>query len=130
MVAMTTTASLWPGLAAVAGHPHPSTISDEYGVFPYECYDRPMTATKTSRLDLRLTDAQRTDIERAADLAGTTLTGWAVTALTAAARQEIAQAAVTTVPDAAWTEFLALLDQPLDARTEELLARTPVWAQT
>ncbi|MBC7032500.1 DUF1778 domain-containing protein, partial [Salmonella enterica subsp. enterica serovar Enteritidis] len=31
---------------------------------------------KTSRLDIRLTDAQRQPIERAAELTGSTLTQW------------------------------------------------------
>ncbi|MDR1823863.1 MAG: DUF1778 domain-containing protein [Bifidobacteriaceae bacterium] len=86
-----------------------------------------MPPTKTARLDLRLVESQRADIERAAALSGSTITGWAVTTLTTAAHRELAAAAVTTVPAQDWEAFVAALDAPLDPATLELLARRPVW---
>jgi len=82
---------------------------------------------KTARLDLRLTDDQRAVIDQASELAGTTVTGWAVSRLFSAARQEVVDSRVTAVPQAAWEGFLAALDMPWDGRTSELMARTPVW---
>jgi uncharacterized protein (DUF1778 family) len=67
-------------------------------------------------------------VERAAQLSGSTLSGWAVPALVGAARREVASAAVTTLAPAAWDEFVAALDRPRDPRTADLLARRPVWA--
>jgi uncharacterized protein (DUF1778 family) len=86
-----------------------------------------MAAQKNSRLDLRLTDNQRSDIECAADLAGSTLTGWAASTLAEAARQQIAAAQTSYLPDSAWEEFLVMLDEPMDERAKELLSRRPVW---
>lgn len=86
-------------------------------------------ATKTSRLDLRLSDEQRSAVEQAANLAGSTLTGWAVSRLTSAAWDELAAARSTTLPDAAFDEFLTMLDSPEDPRMAELLAQAPAWDQ-
>lgn len=44
---------------------------------------------KTSRLDIRLTDAQRQLIERAAELTGSTLTQWTARHLLESARKDI-----------------------------------------
>ena len=47
---------------------------------------------KTSRLDIRLTDAQRQLIERAAELTGSTLTQWTTRHLLESARKNIEEA--------------------------------------
>jgi uncharacterized protein (DUF1778 family) len=86
-----------------------------------------MAAAKTSRLGLRLTGDERAVVEQAARLSGSTVAGWAVSALAGRACREISAAAATDVPGEHWNEFAALLDQPPDPRTTELLARTPVW---
>ena len=82
---------------------------------------------KTARLDLRLTDDQRAVINHASELAGTTVSGWAVSRLFSAARQEVVDSTVTAVPQAAWDDFLAVLGAPWDEPTTELMSRTPVW---
>ncbi|MDR1852513.1 MAG: DUF1778 domain-containing protein [Propionibacteriaceae bacterium] len=89
----------------------------------------PRTHERTSRIDVRLTDAQRQIIEQAAELSGSTLTGWAIPALLDAAHRDIAAAATSSVPAAQWEEFLALLDQEQPEQLTELKARTPVWSQ-
>ncbi len=86
-------------------------------------------APKTSRLDLRLTDEQRRAIERAAELSGSTISGWAVSRLSSAAWQEVAAAQSTTLPADAFEAFLTMLDAPEDPRMAELLSRTPSWEQ-
>jgi len=84
--------------------------------------------TKTSRVDLRLTDDQREVIELAAALSGSTLTGWAVPCLVDVATRQIAATRTTVIPDEQWQRFVDALDAPDDPRTTELLARAPVWA--
>jgi len=83
---------------------------------------------KTSRLDLRLTDEQRAVIERAAELSGTTLSGWAVSCLTTTAREQVATANTIVLPAAAFDEFVRMLEEPWDTTAmDEFMARKPVW---
>lgn len=88
-----------------------------------------MTATKEARLDLRLTRDQRSVIERAAQLSGSTMTGWAVSTLSSIARREVATQATTCIPAAEWEAFLHLLEGPVAPEMTELINRTPVWDQ-
>jgi len=87
-------------------------------------------AIRTDRLDLRLTPDQRRAIERAAELSGSTLTGWAVNRLATAANAELAAAQVTQLSDRAFDQFISMLDAPEDPRMAALQARTPAWAST
>jgi uncharacterized protein (DUF1778 family) len=86
-------------------------------------------ATKTSRLDLRLTEEQHQIIETAASLAGSTLSGWSVSTLTNEAARQINDHQLTMLAPAAWDEFLTMLESPEDPRTTDLLNRKPVWEQ-
>ena len=52
-------------------------------------------ASKTSRLDMRMSDEQRSEIERAASIKGMSLTQWALQNLLAAARRDIQEETVT-----------------------------------
>ena len=73
---------------------------------------------KTSRLDIRLTDAQRQLIERAAELTGSTLTQWTARHLLESARKDIEEATVLHLE----------LDQPVPPAAEKLTERDPQWA--
>lgn len=76
---------------------------------------------KTSRLDIRLTDAQRQLIERAAELTGSTLTQWTARHLLESARKDIEEATVLHLESQA-------LDQPVPPAAEKLTERDPQWA--
>lgn len=76
---------------------------------------------KTSRLDIRLTDAQRQLIERAAELTGSTLTQWTARHLLESARKDIEEATVLHLESQA-------LDQPVPPAAEKLMERDPQWA--
>jgi uncharacterized protein (DUF1778 family) len=69
-------------------------------------------ATKTERFAVRLTAEQDALIRRAAEVAGTDLTNFTVTATLAHARDVLADRRLFVLDDAAWTEFLAVLDRP------------------
>lgn len=76
---------------------------------------------KTSRLDIRLTDAQRQLIERAAELTGSMLTQWTARHLLESARKNIEEATVLHLESQA-------LDQPVPPAAEKLMERDPQWA--
>lgn len=83
---------------------------------------------KTSRLDIRLTDAQRQLIERAAELTGSTLTQWTTRHLLESARKDIEEATVLHLESQAFEDFIQALDQPVPPAAEKLMEMDPQWA--
>jgi uncharacterized protein (DUF1778 family) len=64
-------------------------------------------------------------IRRAAEVEGTDLPTFTVTATLAHARNVLADRRLFVLDDAAWTEFMAMLDRPVDldeARLKRLFA--------
>jgi uncharacterized protein (DUF1778 family) len=72
-----------------------------------------LVATKTERVAIRLTSEQNALIRRAAEVEGTDLTNFTVTATLAHAREVLADRRLFILDDAAWQEFLAVLDRPV-----------------
>ena len=70
-------------------------------------------ATKSERFAVRLTPEQDALIRRAAEVEGTDLTTFTVSATVARARDVLADRRHFLLDDAAWTEFTALLDRPV-----------------
>lgn len=66
---------------------------------------------KTERLDLRLTPEQKTTIEQAALIEGTTAAGFTVAAVMQRATEAVYRARAMVLPGAAWDEFVAILDE-------------------
>lgn len=85
------------------------------------------TLGKSSRMDVRLTQEQRNQIEKAAALQGMTLTQWAVSHLLDCAQRDIDQATTTRLSAGEFDAFLALLDRPMPEATQHLLAEKPIW---
>ena len=98
-----------------------------YGGVPY---NRVMaTAAKDDRLELRLTRAQKREIELAAASTGRSVTEFAVPLLVESARETIRSERELAMSSAAWSEFNAVLDR--EARSldglAELLRRPSVF---
>lgn len=70
-------------------------------------------ATKSERFAVRLTPEQDALIRRAAEVEGTDLTNFTVTATLAHARDVLADRRLFAVDDAAWEEFLVVLERPV-----------------
>ncbi len=87
----------------------------------------PTVTEKPYRMDIRLTQPQRSSYEKAASLRGQTLTQWATSHLDASARRDIDEAAATMLSPAAFDEFCKLLDEPMPQAAQDLLARKAVW---
>lgn len=84
-------------------------------------------ASKTSRLDMRMSDEQRLEIERAASIKGMSLTQWALQNLLAAARRDIQEETVTRLSMSAFDQFKAALDAGMPPEATALLDQKPVW---
>lgn len=102
---------------------------DMYVLTTYTCGMATVTSEiKNSRLDVRLTQEQRRQIERAAALKGTSLTQWCVQHLMAAAQEDIQDATVTRLSSQAFDDFLKALDEPMPREAVDLLNMRPQWA--
>lgn len=85
------------------------------------------TVKKDCRMDVRLTQSQRKNYEKAAELRGQTLSQWTTMHLDECARRDIDEAHTTRLSDEAFERFSALLDEPMPEATRELLARGSIW---
>lgn len=86
-------------------------------------------ATKTERFAVRLTAEQDALIRRAAAVEGTDLTSFTVRATVAHARDVLADRRLFALDDAAWSEFLSVLDRPVShkPRLTELFAEPSIF---
>ena len=72
-----------------------------------------VTAAKTSRIAVRLSPEQDALIRHAADIEGTSITEFTVDAVMSRAHDVVADQRLFRLDDAAWTQFLAVLDRPV-----------------
>lgn len=72
-----------------------------------------MAATKDSRIAVRVSQEQDALIRQAAAAEGTTVTEFTVHAAVARARDVLADRRVFALSDVAWTEFLVILERPI-----------------
>lgn len=82
---------------------------------------------KTSRIDLRLTDEQKQQIEQAAHLKGTTLSQWIVTNLLDDARRTIMEQSLYRMSETAFDEFARSLEAPTDSTFAALMQEKTIW---
>lgn len=87
------------------------------------------TATKDSRLELRLSSSQKREIEQAASIEGRTVTEFSVPLLVAEATDVIRRQRELRMSDAAWEAFNDVLDQPAQslAGLKELFRKPSVF---
>ncbi|QOL34477.1 DUF1778 domain-containing protein [Bifidobacterium lemurum] len=79
-------------------------------------------------MNLRLTDEQKSLIERAAALRDMSLTQWSVGNLVDSARRDIENATTLRLSDEVFDAFLKALDEPMPQATRDLLDEEPIWA--
>lgn len=82
---------------------------------------------KQRRMDLRLTEQQRENYERAAELRGQTLTQWATFHLDESSARDIAEASTTYLSPQAFDAFCDMLEGPMPKEAQRLLERKAVW---
>ncbi|BBX12719.1 MAG: DUF1778 domain-containing protein [Mycolicibacter algericus] len=86
-------------------------------------------AMKTERFAVRLTAEQDALIRRAAEVEGTDLTNFTVTATLAHAREVLADRRLFMLDASAWSEFVSVLDRPVSQqpRLEKLFAEPSIF---
>ena len=82
---------------------------------------------KASRLDLRMTDDQKRQIEAAARIDGTSVSQWSVMHLVESARRTIADQSAMRLSAEAFDRFAALLDAPADPAFAEFAQGRTRW---
>jgi uncharacterized protein (DUF1778 family) len=90
-----------------------------------------MAVVKDSRLAVRLSSDQAALIRHAAEVEGTSITEFTVAAAMSHAIDVLADRRVFAIDDAAWDEFVAVLDRPVShkPRLERLLAEPSVFTE-
>jgi uncharacterized protein (DUF1778 family) len=89
---------------------------------PYICTERAV-ASKTDRLEARLTTSQRRQIEQAAELAGESVSAFVVLAALERADILVTEQATTVLPSAYFDQLVAALDEPDEAPRLQRAAR-------
>ena len=82
---------------------------------------------KTSRLDLRMTDEQKRQIETAASLAGISISQWSLSHLLESAQKAITDQATIQLSAASFDEFARLLEQPPNPTFAEFVQGKTRW---
>ena len=99
-----------------------------YGLKPYnEGMSTIAEEQRDARLDLRMTAGNRALISEAAQLNGTSLTDYVMTAVVRAARKDVLQARVLQLAPDAWDDFIAALEEPDTQAMAALRTRTTRW---
>ena len=90
-----------------------------------------MTVVKDSRIAVRLSSDQDALIRHAAEVEGTSITEFTVAATISHAIDVLADRRMFALDDAAWGEFLTVLDRPVShkPRLEELFAEPSVFTK-
>lgn len=89
------------------------------------------TATKSDRLELRLTPEQKADIERAAALSGRSVTDFSVQLLVREANEVIREESTLLLSKRSWDAFNKILDRPAQpvSGLADLLSRPSVFTE-
>lgn len=88
-----------------------------------------MSLVKDSRIAVRLSSDQDALIRRAAEIEGTSITEFTVDAAVSHARDVLVDRRLFILDDAAWNEFLSVLDRPVvhKPRLEKLFASESIF---
>ncbi len=85
------------------------------------------TERKNSRLDLRMTEDQKQQIELAASINGMSVSQWSLGQLMQSARRDIAEQGVMRMSAESFDEFARLLEKPPSPDFEEFSKGSTRW---
>lgn len=81
---------------------------------------------RDARLDLRMPQKLKSQIEEAAAINGTTVSQWSIDRLAAASRNDIESSRRIALDDEAFEDFCAILDEP-NPTFEGFAAKKTIW---
>lgn len=84
---------------------------------------------KTGRLDLRMTEEQRRDIDRAASINGMSVSQWSLKCLMDSARREIREQGLMRLSEESFDSFIALLESEPTPAFERFRQESTRWEQ-
>lgn len=87
------------------------------------------TIAKKDRLEIRLHASQKELLEAAATSKSLSLTQWAISVLSDAARRDLEEEYVTVLSAKRFDAFAEALEKPAPEAVSELLRREPVWSK-
>lgn len=82
---------------------------------------------RTSRIDLRMTDRQKSQIEDAARISGVSVSQWAIDRLLSCARKDIAEDRLVGLPAEAFDQFVNALEQPTNEQFASFSSERTRW---
>lgn len=82
---------------------------------------------KTGRLDLRMTEEQRREIDQAASINGMSVSQWSLKCLMDSARKEISEQGLMRLSAESFDAFAALLESESSATFERFRQETTRW---
>lgn len=106
------------------------TVAYMYGKIPYNVGMTTAAASatsKTSRIDIRMSDEQRALIDKAAAVKGSTVSQWVLSHLVHDAERDILEESTIRLSSKSYDNFLKALDRPMPEQMRELLSRDPEW---
>lgn len=86
-----------------------------------------MAMSKSSRIDLRLTDEQKQLIETAAGINSTSVSQWSVDRLCNCARNEIYDSQRTILSAEAFDQLVEDLEKPMNPTLAAFIAKRSIW---
>lgn len=86
-----------------------------------------MAISKSSRIDLRLTDEQKQLIEAAAGINSISVSQWSVDRLCNCARTELYDSQRTVLSAEAFDQLVEDLEQPMDPTLTAFISRKSIW---
>lgn len=86
-----------------------------------------MAISKSSRIDLRLTDEQKQLIEAAAGINSISVSQWSVDRLCNCARTELYDSQRTVLSAEAFDQLVEDLEQPMDPTLAAFISRKSIW---
>ena len=84
---------------------------------------------KDARIDLRMTSAQKEEVELAASISGISMSQWVLENLLSCARETISRSNHTVLAPEDFDAFAAALDAPMNPKLEAFVSQKTIWEE-
>lgn len=84
---------------------------------------------KDARIDLRMTSAQKEEVELAASISGISMSQWVLENLLSCARETISRSNHTVLAPEDFDVFVAALDAPMNPKLEAFVSQKTIWEE-